>query len=90
MFRLLNVFLQAEVNLFSMVVSNFATVLGERRLKISKVSRETGISRSALTNLYYGRGSSISYEVLSRLCAYLDCTIGDILKTPANVREDNK
>lgn len=64
-----------------MVVNKFAAVLGERKLKISKVSRETGISRSTLTNLYYGRGSSVSYEVLSKLCAYLDCTVGDILKT---------
>lgn len=65
-----------------MVISGFAAVLGERRLKISKVSRETGISRSTLTNLYYGRGAFISYEVLSKLCTYLDCTVGDILKMP--------
>ena len=38
-----------------MINNNFSKLLGERLLKISKVSEETGISRTTLTNLYYRR-----------------------------------
>lgn len=61
------------------VSSRFATLLGQRKLKISDVHRQTGISRTTLTKLYYGSGSAVSYVVLSKLCAALDCEVSDIL-----------
>ena len=61
------------------VKNRFAALLGERRLKISDISRATGISRTTLTNLYYGKGASISFRVLVALCEYLDCSVGDII-----------
>ncbi len=61
--------------------SHFAALLGERRMKISEVSRATGISRTTLTHLYYGTGKAVSFDVLGRLCGHLGCTVGDILVT---------
>ena len=61
------------------VNNSFSRLLGEKKLKISDVARETGISRTTLTALYYGKGEAISYKVLGTLCDYLDCGIGDIL-----------
>lgn len=63
-----------------MISNNFSRLLGERLLKISKVSQETGISRTTLTNLYYRRSSAISFDVLDKLCSYLDCEINDIIE----------
>lgn len=62
------------------VNSRFAALLGERRMKISGVSRDTGISRTTLTNLYYGKSEAVSFSVLGRLCNYLGCSVGDILE----------
>ena len=59
--------------------NNLSGLLGSKRLKISQVARDTGISRTTLTNLYYGRGEAISYEVLDKLCQYLQCDIKDII-----------
>lgn len=61
------------------VSNRFSEILGAKRINISDVSRETGISRTTLTNLYYGKGTAISFAVLSRLCDFLDCDIKDIL-----------
>lgn len=36
------------------VTSRLAVLMGERKKKISDVSRETGISRTTLTHLYAG------------------------------------
>lgn len=49
-------------------------------MKISGVSRDTGISRTTLTNLYYGKSEAVSFSVLGRLCDYLGCSVGDILE----------
>ena len=61
------------------VDNRFAALLGEKRLRISTVARETGISRATLSKLYYGCGKALSYEVLAKLCAYLGCEVGDLL-----------
>lgn len=63
----------------SVIESRFAILLAEKKKKISDVSRATGISRTTLTNLYYGKGAAVSYHVLSALCHYLGCSVGDIL-----------
>ena len=65
----------------SVMISNkFSTLLGERLIKISKISADTGISRTTLTQLYYRRSKHISFDVLDTLCKYLDCKVEDILE----------
>lgn len=65
------------INLNATLKNNFSSLLGSRRLKISAVSRDTGISRTTLTKLYYGSGEGIYYDVLEKLCNYLECDVGD-------------
>ena len=62
-----------------MINNKFSTILGEKLLKISKISEETGISRTTLTNLYYRRSTQISFDVLNKLCKYLNCGVEDII-----------
>ena len=62
-----------------MISNRFSAILGERLLKISKISHDTGLSRTTLTNLYYRRSEQISFEVLDKLCRYLACSVGDII-----------
>lgn len=63
-----------------MIDNNFAAILGKRLEKITDVSKATGISRTTLTQFYYKRGKQISYDVLEKLCDYLDCQIGELLQ----------
>lgn len=62
------------------ISKNFFRVIGERKLRISKISKDTGISRTTLTNLYYGRCQYISFDVLDKLCRYLNCDVGELLE----------
>ena len=59
--------------------SRLSTIMGEKRLKISTISRDTGISRATLTNLYYDRNSAVSLQTRGILCAYLGCEVGDLI-----------
>ena len=55
-------------------------MMGERKLKISDVSRETGIHRNMLTLLYYEKAKRIEFDVLEKLCRFFRCQIGEILE----------
>lgn len=54
-----------------MVRCNLAKLLEERNLKITEVSKDTGISRTTSTSLAKGYPKGFSYDVLDSLCYYL-------------------
>lgn len=55
-----------------MIRCHFARLLGERKLKISDVTRDTGINRGTLTRLYYETAERLEVEVLDKLCEYFE------------------
>ena len=66
--------------MFNVIRNKFSAILGERLLKISKVAKDTGISRTTLTQLYYRRNLHITLDVLNKLCAYLNCNVSDLFE----------
>lgn len=62
-----------------MITCNFARLLGERKLKISDVARDTGINRGTLTRLYYETAERVELEVLDQLCEYFCIDLPDLL-----------
>jgi len=54
--------------------------MGERKLRISDVARETGLSRKAVTLLYQETGTRVEFETLERLCGFLGCSVGELLE----------
>lgn len=63
-----------------MISNKFAELLKEKKVRIATISADTGLSRTTLTNLYYQRNIQISFDVLDRLCNYLECQIDDIIE----------
>ena len=57
-----------------MIRFNLSLLLTERNLKITKVSHDTGISRTTLTYLYYNYAKGIQLDTLNLLCQYLKVT----------------
>lgn len=53
-----------------MIKCNLAIILAERNLKIMKLSKDTGISRTTLTSLYYNHAKGIQFETINTLCNY--------------------
>jgi DNA-binding Xre family transcriptional regulator len=50
---------------------NLAVLLAEQNLKITKVSKDTGISRTTLTALSNNYSQGIQFDTLNTLCMYL-------------------
>ena len=67
-----------------MIRCNLSRILGEKKLKISDVSRDTGINRGTLTRLYQETAERIDLEVMDQLCIYLKCEVGDLFERLVN------
>lgn len=63
-----------------MVKCHLSRLLGEKRLKISDVARDTGINRGTLTRLFHETTERVELDVLGKLCSYLNCQISDLLE----------
>ena len=63
-----------------MIQNRMSEIMGRQRKKISGICRETGLSRSTLTAMYYGYSQGITFRTLDALCKNLNCTPGDLLE----------
>jgi DNA-binding Xre family transcriptional regulator len=61
-----------------MLIPNLSVLLAERRLTLSKVSADTGISRTTLTALSGRAARGIQFATLNALCQYLRVTPNDL------------
>lgn len=55
-------------------------MMGERRLKISDVSNDTGINRGTITRLYHETAERVDLDVIDKLCVYFDCEVGELFE----------
>ena len=63
-----------------MIRCHLGRLLGERKLKISDVARDTGINRGTLTRLYQETAERVEMDALDKLCVYLDIRLEDLLE----------
>lgn len=61
-----------------MLIPNLSVLLAERRLTLSRVAQDTGLSRTTLTALTGRDARGIQFDTLNRLCQYLKVTPGDL------------
>lgn len=69
-----------------------STIMGTKRLKIVEVHSMTGVARDTISALYNEKAKGITFEVLAKLCAALDCQPGDLFEyvkeeAPANATQ---
>ena len=63
-----------------MIRCHLARLMGERKMRISDVMRETGLSRTTVTLLYKETALKVDLEALDKLCNLFDCEIQDLLQ----------
>lgn len=54
--------------------------MGEKKLKIADVARDTGINRGTITRLYHETAERVELEAMSKLCEYFECELGDLFE----------
>ena len=63
-----------------MVRFHLARLMGERKMKIVDVARETGLNRNTVTLLYKETAQRIDLEAIEKLCRLFECEVGDLLE----------
>lgn len=63
-----------------MIKCHLSRLMGERKLKIADLSRDTGINRGTATRLYYETAERIEVDAIDVLCRYFNCSISDLLE----------
>lgn len=63
-----------------MIKCHLSTLMGEKKLKISDIARDTNINRGTITRLYKETFTRLDADVLEKLCRYLECDVGDLLE----------
>lgn len=63
-----------------MLKCHLSKIMGEKRLKISDVARDTDINRGTITRLYNETATRVDLEVIDSLCAYLQVSVGELFE----------
>ena len=61
-----------------MIKCHLSKIMGEKRLKIADVARETGLNRGTITRMYNETATRIELDAIETLCPYLNVKIEDL------------
>jgi putative transcriptional regulator len=71
-----------------MIRCHLSTLMGRDKLRVSDVSRLTGLNRSTVTALYRETATRIDLPAIERLCELFRCSVGELLEViPSNTRD---
>tara|TARA_B110000211_G_scaffold235033_1_gene308748 strand:+ start:4774 stop:4989 length:216 start_codon:yes stop_codon:yes gene_type:complete len=70
-----------------MIRCHLARLMGEHKMSIADVARETGLSRSTITLLYKETAQKVDLAALDKLCLLFDCEIEKILERAPRTTE---
>lgn len=54
-------------------------LIDSKGISQNQISKDTGISVATLRNLNHNKTTRISFDVLEKICNYLNCGVEDIL-----------
>lgn len=63
-----------------MIKCYLSRILGDKKLKVAEVARDTGINKNTLHRLYNETATRVDLEVVEQLCRYLDIEIGELFE----------
>lgn len=63
-----------------MIKCHLSRLMGERKLKISDVARDTGLHRNTITLLYQETANRVDLDALNTLCRYFGVGVGDLFE----------
>lgn len=67
-----------------MIKCHLSRLMGEHKLKIADVARETGLHRNTVTLLYKETARRVELDAVEKLCALFGCEVGDLFEYVAD------
>ena len=63
-----------------MIKCHLSRLMGERKMKIADVARETGLHRNTITLLYDETATRVDLETIGQLCRLFGCSVGELFE----------
>ncbi|BAZ94614.1 transcriptional regulator [Thiohalobacter thiocyanaticus] len=63
-----------------MIRCHLSRMMGERKMKIMDVARQTGLNRSTVTRLYNETAQRVELDAVEKLCHLFDCEVGELFE----------
>ncbi|MBI3156057.1 MAG: helix-turn-helix transcriptional regulator [Burkholderiales bacterium] len=63
-----------------MIRCHLSTLMGRDKLRVSDVSRLTGLNRSTVTALYRETATRIELSAVEKLCQLFHCGVGELFE----------
>lgn len=67
-----------------LIKNNLAVLMEQRQIRVSELSKETGISRTTITSAKFNRGKMIQLNTINKLCQALEVTPEDFFEYEAD------
>ena len=67
-----------------MIVIRLDVMLARRKMSLTELSEQVGITLANLSILKNGRAKAVKLETLDKICRALDCQPGDLLEWEAD------
>lgn len=71
------------------IVTHLDEILRQRGMTAKELCQKVGITEANLSILRSGKAKGIRFHTINRICYYLQCDVGDILKFDGNLDEED-
>lgn len=72
------------------IESHLDEVLRSRNMTSKELCKKVGITEANLSILRSGKAKGIRFHTINRICYYLNCDVGDILKFNGQLDEEEE
>lgn len=69
------------------ITVHLSELLKERGMTSKELCAMVGITEANLSILRSGKASGVRFHTINKICYYLDCQVGDILRFDGNLEE---
>jgi len=66
---------------------HLSRLMGERKLKVSDVARDTGLHRNTVALLYHETATRVDLPAVEALCRYFGIQVGDLFEVVDDAAE---
>lgn len=70
-----------------MIKCHLSRLMGERKLKVSDVARDTGLHRNTVALLYRETATRVDLPAVEALCRYFGIQVGDLFEVVDDAAE---
>lgn len=71
------------------IVSHLDEVLRSRGVTAKELCQQVGITEANLSILRSGRAKGVRFATINRICYYLQCDVGDVLKFDGELEDED-